>query len=231
MLFLSLQQFCLFFVFCFVITQLLFLWEHKKKPFFQGVFSFLFFISFNCKYALNLNPISQLYIWLLVWWCDCKSSGGYFINKLWAHITHLLSASELSSLTLTVAIFSFYVLKAALPFIIMTIVFKPYQRGVYCDDESIKYPLKADTITHSMLAAVTISCTVVIVRFSAPNAFVLPVDCRQTRSHSRFLRSHPEKPIWCTAKGFTPIPTSTSTWPPSTRLWAPSCSEPRLASR
>ncbi|XP_061540334.1 phospholipid phosphatase 2b [Phycodurus eques] len=55
------------------------------------------------------------------------------------------------------------VLVAALPFIIMTIVFKPYQRGVYCDDETIKYPLKADTISHSMLAAVTISCTVVII--------------------------------------------------------------------
>lgn len=52
---------------------------------------------------------------------------------------------------------------AALPFIVMTIVFKPYQRGVYCDDESIRYPLKPDTITHGMLAAVTITCTVIIV--------------------------------------------------------------------
>lgn len=48
----------------------------------------------------------------------------------------------------------------------MTIVFKPYQRGVYCDDESIMYPLKLDTITHGMLAAVTISCTVIIVSFT-----------------------------------------------------------------
>lgn len=55
------------------------------------------------------------------------------------------------------------VVVAALPFIIMTIVFKPYQRGVHCDDESIMYPLKPDTITHGMLAAVTISCTVVII--------------------------------------------------------------------
>ncbi|XP_047443746.1 phospholipid phosphatase 2b [Mugil cephalus] len=55
------------------------------------------------------------------------------------------------------------VLVAALPSIIMAIVYKPYQRGIYCDDESIKYPLKPDTITHGMLAAVTISCTVVII--------------------------------------------------------------------
>ncbi|KAM4629576.1 phospholipid phosphatase 2b [Polymixia lowei] len=55
------------------------------------------------------------------------------------------------------------VVVAALPFITMTILFQPYQRGVYCDDESIMYPLKPDTITHGLLAAVTISCTVIIV--------------------------------------------------------------------
>ncbi|XP_029905973.1 phospholipid phosphatase 2b [Myripristis murdjan] len=55
------------------------------------------------------------------------------------------------------------VIVAALPFIIMTILFRPYQRGVYCDDESIMYPFKPDTITHGLLAAVTISCTVVII--------------------------------------------------------------------
>lgn len=56
--------------------------------------------------------------------------------------------------------------KAALPFIIMSIVYKPYQRGIYCDDETIMYPNKPDTITHRMLAAVTISSTVIIVSFA-----------------------------------------------------------------
>ncbi|XP_076009208.1 phospholipid phosphatase 2b [Genypterus blacodes] len=55
------------------------------------------------------------------------------------------------------------VMVAALPFIVMTLVSKPYIRGVYCDDESIQYPLKPDTITHGLLAAVTISCTVIII--------------------------------------------------------------------
>ncbi|XP_056459904.1 phospholipid phosphatase 2b [Gadus chalcogrammus] len=55
------------------------------------------------------------------------------------------------------------VVVAALPFIVMTIRFQPYHRGVYCDDESIMYPIKPDTITHGLLAAVTISCTVIIV--------------------------------------------------------------------
>ncbi|KAM8889523.1 phospholipid phosphatase 2b [Synchiropus picturatus] len=52
---------------------------------------------------------------------------------------------------------------AGLPSLIMNVIFKPYQRGIYCDDETIMYPLKPDTITHGMLAAVTISCTVVII--------------------------------------------------------------------
>lgn len=73
-----------------------------------------------------------------------------------------LNMNNLTHSYQTVSVFN----KAALPFIIMTIVYKPYQRGVYCDDESIKYPIKPDTITHGMLAAVTISCTVVIVSFT-----------------------------------------------------------------
>ncbi|KAF5889811.1 phospholipid phosphatase 2-like, partial [Clarias magur] len=51
----------------------------------------------------------------------------------------------------------------ALPFVIMTIIFQPYQRGIYCDDESIRYPFKSDTISHSMMAAVTITCSIIII--------------------------------------------------------------------
>ncbi|KAG5286280.1 hypothetical protein AALO_G00013090 [Alosa alosa] len=55
------------------------------------------------------------------------------------------------------------VVVAAMPFIIMTIVFRPYQRGIYCDDESIRYPYKSDTISHGMMAAITISCSIIII--------------------------------------------------------------------
>ncbi|KAL4608102.1 hypothetical protein GN956_G25158 [Arapaima gigas] len=55
------------------------------------------------------------------------------------------------------------VVVASLPFLIMTIVSRPYQRGVYCDDQSIQYPYKPDTITHGLMAAVTITCTVIII--------------------------------------------------------------------
>lgn len=55
-------------------------------------------------------------------------------------------------------------LAASLPFIILTLVNSPYKRGFYCDDDSIRYPYKADTITHGLMAGVTITCTVAIVR-------------------------------------------------------------------
>ncbi|XP_077078546.1 phospholipid phosphatase 2 [Siphateles boraxobius] len=55
------------------------------------------------------------------------------------------------------------VLMVAMPFIIMTIMFRPYQRGVYCDDETINYPYRPDTISHKMMAAVTISCSIIII--------------------------------------------------------------------
>lgn len=52
---------------------------------------------------------------------------------------------------------------ASLPFVIMNIASQPYQRGIFCQDESIGYPVRTDTITHVTLAAVTITCTIIIV--------------------------------------------------------------------
>ncbi|KFV50647.1 Lipid phosphate phosphohydrolase 2, partial [Gavia stellata] len=43
-------------------------------------------------------------------------------------------------------------LAASLPFVILTLVNSPYKRGFYCNDDSIRYPYKADTITHGTLA-------------------------------------------------------------------------------
>ncbi|XP_050177290.1 phospholipid phosphatase 2 isoform X2 [Myiozetetes cayanensis] len=54
-------------------------------------------------------------------------------------------------------------LAASLPFVILTLVNSPYKRGFYCSDDSIRYPYKADTITHGLMAGVTITCTVVII--------------------------------------------------------------------
>ncbi|XP_009579037.1 PREDICTED: lipid phosphate phosphohydrolase 2, partial [Fulmarus glacialis] len=54
-------------------------------------------------------------------------------------------------------------LAASLPFVILTLVNSPYKRGFYCNDDSIRYPYKADTITHGLMAGVTITCTVVII--------------------------------------------------------------------
>ncbi|NXI57067.1 PLPP2 phosphatase, partial [Chloroceryle aenea] len=52
---------------------------------------------------------------------------------------------------------------ASLPFVILTLVNSPYKRGFYCNDDSIRYPYKADTITHGLMAGVTITCTVAII--------------------------------------------------------------------
>ncbi|XP_033820855.1 phospholipid phosphatase 2b [Periophthalmus magnuspinnatus] len=89
---------------------------------------------------------------------------------------------ELRKRKLYVVVDVLCVLVAALPFIVMTIVSKPYHRRIYCDDESIKYPLKPDTITHGMLAAVTISCTVIII--SSGEAFL--VYSKKIHSNSNF---------------------------------------------
>ncbi|XP_010884674.2 phospholipid phosphatase 2 [Esox lucius] len=55
------------------------------------------------------------------------------------------------------------VVVAAMPSAILTLMFSPYQRGIYCDDESIRYPYRRSTISHRTMAAVTITSSVVII--------------------------------------------------------------------
>ncbi|KAM9396407.1 phospholipid phosphatase 2-like isoform 1-T1 [Salvelinus alpinus] len=57
----------------------------------------------------------------------------------------------------------FCVVIAALPSAVLTLMFSPYQRGIYCDDESIRYPYRRDTISHRAMAAVTITSSIVII--------------------------------------------------------------------
>ncbi|XP_071243715.1 phospholipid phosphatase 2-like isoform X1 [Salvelinus alpinus] len=53
--------------------------------------------------------------------------------------------------------------RTALPSAVLTLMFSPYQRGIYCDDESIRYPYRRDTISHRAMAAVTIPSSIVII--------------------------------------------------------------------
>lgn len=74
------------------------------------------------------------------------------------------------------------VVVASLPSIIMNIVYQPYQRGIYCNDESIMYPVKPDTITLELMCAVTVSCAVFIL--SSGEAFL--VYSKKLQSNSGF---------------------------------------------
>ncbi|XP_019744968.1 phospholipid phosphatase 1-like isoform X2 [Hippocampus comes] len=46
-----------------------------------------------------------------------------------------------------------------LPFFILTPQHNPFKRGFFCDDESIRYPLKEDTISYQLLGGVMIPFT------------------------------------------------------------------------
>ncbi|KAG3280916.1 phospholipid phosphatase 2, transcript variant X2 [Ictidomys tridecemlineatus] len=72
------------------------------------------------------------------------------------------------------------VLVASLPFAILTLVNTPYKRGFYCGDDSIRYPYRPDTITHGLMAGVTITATVILV--SAGEAYLVYTDRLYSRS-------------------------------------------------
>ncbi|XP_044514605.1 phospholipid phosphatase 2 [Gracilinanus agilis] len=69
---------------------------------------------------------------------------------------------------------------AALPFAILTLVNSPYKRGFYCNDDTIRYPYRPDTITHGLLAGVTITVSVLIV--STGEAYLVYTERLYSRS-------------------------------------------------
>ncbi|XP_066197645.1 phospholipid phosphatase 2 isoform X4 [Saccopteryx leptura] len=73
------------------------------------------------------------------------------------------------------------VLVASLPFTILTLVNAPYKRGFYCGDDSIKYPYRPDTITHGLMAGVTITTTIILV--STGEAYLVYTDRLYSRSN------------------------------------------------
>nr|XP_035145932.2 phospholipid phosphatase 2-like isoform X1 [Callithrix jacchus] len=71
-------------------------------------------------------------------------------------------------------------LVASLPFAVLSLVNTPYKRGFYCRDDSIRYPYRPDTITHGLMAGVTITATVILV--SAGEAYLVHTDRLYSRS-------------------------------------------------
>ncbi|XP_055278024.1 phospholipid phosphatase 1 isoform X2 [Moschus berezovskii] len=54
------------------------------------------------------------------------------------------------------------VLLAGLPFAILTSRHTPFQRGLFCNDESIKYPYKEDTIPYPLLGGIIIPFSIIV---------------------------------------------------------------------
>ncbi|XP_069579086.1 phospholipid phosphatase 1 isoform X2 [Brachyistius frenatus] len=54
---------------------------------------------------------------------------------------------------------------AGLPFVILTLKHSPFRRGFFCNDDTIKFPLKEDTISYQLLGGVMIPITVLTMIF------------------------------------------------------------------
>ncbi|XP_034565046.1 phospholipid phosphatase 1 isoform X2 [Notolabrus celidotus] len=69
-----------------------------------------------------------------------------------------------------------------LPFVILTALHNPYRRGFFCNDDSIKYPYKEDTISHQLLGGVMIPVTILTMIFGE----CLSVYLKRLKSKSSF---------------------------------------------
>ncbi|XP_040013475.1 phospholipid phosphatase 1 isoform X2 [Xiphias gladius] len=54
---------------------------------------------------------------------------------------------------------------AGFPFVILNVQHRPFRRGFFCNDDSIKYPLKDDTISYQLLGGVMIPVTILTMIF------------------------------------------------------------------
>ncbi|XP_051524508.1 phospholipid phosphatase 1 [Myxocyprinus asiaticus] len=56
-------------------------------------------------------------------------------------------------------------LLAGLPFAVLNIQHKPFKRGFFCNDDTINYPFKEDTISYQLLMGIIIPFTLIIIIF------------------------------------------------------------------
>ncbi|KAK3091902.1 hypothetical protein FSP39_023571 [Pinctada imbricata] len=76
----------------------------------------------------------------------------------------------------------FILITVALPFAILNFVGKPFQRGFFCDDESLMHPYKSNTIP-TWLA--------IVVATSIPTVLVVVIEIKRQKDRSRIqLLSH-----------------------------------------
>uniref|UniRef100_A0A3Q3VMY1 Phosphatidic acid phosphatase type 2/haloperoxidase domain-containing protein n=1 Tax=Mola mola TaxID=94237 RepID=A0A3Q3VMY1_MOLML len=54
---------------------------------------------------------------------------------------------------------------SGLPFVILNVRHTPFRRGFFCNDDSIKYPYKEDTISHQLLGGVMIPVSILTMIF------------------------------------------------------------------
>lgn len=102
------------------------------------------------------------------------ASGNTLLQREKQDFTSMRSRCLLLLVVVTVRIKLFYwvqfnmtlsIFTVGLPFCILTSQHKPFKRGFFCNDESIRYPLKDDTISYQLLGGVMIPfCLIVVSR-------------------------------------------------------------------
>lgn len=81
--------------------------------------------------------------------------------------------------------FRLFLLLAGLPFAILSSRHAPFQRGLFCNDVSIKYPYKEDTIPYALLGGIIIPFSIIVMIVGE----ALSVYCNLLHSNS-FIRNN-----------------------------------------
>lgn len=81
--------------------------------------------------------------------------------------------------------YMFVFLTAGLPFAVLNIQHKPFKRGFFCSDSSIKYPFKDDTISYQLLMGIMIPFTLFTVSVFCTHRFSFSLTDCETQTHPK----------------------------------------------
>ncbi|KAJ7986939.1 hypothetical protein DPEC_G00333580 [Dallia pectoralis] len=74
-----------------------------------------------------------------------------------------------------------------LPFAILTPLHNPFKRGFFCHDDSIKYPLKEDTISYELLGGIMVPTTVLSMIFGeCLSVYLKLIQCKSSFGNTYF---------------------------------------------
>ncbi|GAB5566878.1 phospholipid phosphatase 1 isoform X3 [Prionailurus iriomotensis] len=123
---------------------------HVKHEFLHLINQMMSFFGGSASMPMAVLNLGQIYPFQRGFFCKDNS------------IQYPYHDSTVTSTVLNIVGLGLPISSSGLPFAILTSRHTPFQRGIFCTDESIKYPYKEDTIPYALLGGIIIPFSIIV---------------------------------------------------------------------